>query len=62
MDRVLFRFSDHSGAISSLLHRVQLIPNEERRLDTMVDMVTSLLSLPPTNQRYHNSQLRGESF
>jgi len=40
-----FRYSDHSGAISSLLHWTQVIPNLERRLDSIVVMVISLIPL-----------------
>ena len=40
-----FRYSDHSGATSSLLHWTQVIPNLERRLDSIVVMVISLIPL-----------------
>jgi hypothetical protein len=42
---------DHSGAISSLSHWTQFIPKVDQRWDTIVVMVTSVLSRSPTSQR-----------
>ena len=37
-----FRYSDLSGAISSLSHRTQFVPKLERRLDAIIRMATPL--------------------
>jgi hypothetical protein len=42
------RYSDFAGAISSLLHLMQLTPNVERRLGMLVGILTSSRIAAPT--------------